>query len=209
MCVCVCVYVIVYSCDSVQGVRQIWYYNWEDFTVPPIEDSSDLHGIMDEAVGTRGGGEHVLVSCVSGRGRSGTLSAMLAAKMKWGSNISATNSVDDLVNIVVGMREFRDGLVETPQQFQYISNMLGILPPASTISSSSSTKTSPLLGAESKLNYVGECTPTVNASALLSVSYSRAMLISDIPFFKSTIDFSILSLLSVCLFLIIMVIHHS
>lgn len=103
-----------------QFVRHIWYYNWKDFTVPPVEDAAALDHIAEDAIYTKkqSTAASILITCLSGRGRSGTYSAFLAAKWE------GVTSLDELVRIVVGMRESRDGLVETPEQFEYITNLL-------------------------------------------------------------------------------------
>lgn len=88
--------------------------------IPPAKDSRDLHAIVDDVIENKEKDDSVFVQCVSGRGRSGTFSAILASKMK------SVKTVDELVNLIVGMRENRDGLVESPEQFQYIVNMLNL-----------------------------------------------------------------------------------
>lgn len=40
--------------------------------------------------------------------------------------LKKTNSISDLVNIVVDLRRNRDGLVETPQHFHFVSRILGL-----------------------------------------------------------------------------------
>jgi len=40
--------------------------------------------------------------------------------------MQGTKNIDDLVEIVVHMRESRDGLVETPAQFRFIADLLSI-----------------------------------------------------------------------------------
>ena len=103
-----------------QKVNHIWYYNWEDFITPPMEDLPALHNILDEsaAILERDAESVALITCFSGRGRSGTLSALLVSKLV------RISTVDELVNIIVSMREYRDGLVETPEQFEFIVDML-------------------------------------------------------------------------------------
>lgn len=90
------------------------------------------------------GGSKVAISCTSGRGRSGTVAALIAGRI--GSRMStslfpnelagdaalhdAYSSIDtavntsELVDIIVRMRQHRDGLVETPEQFSYIYKLL-------------------------------------------------------------------------------------
>lgn len=60
------------------------------------------------------------INCLSGRGRTGTLAALLLGKHH------RVTSHDELVNIIVQLREYRDGMVEIPLQYQYISNLLSL-----------------------------------------------------------------------------------
>jgi hypothetical protein len=69
---------------------------------------------------TKTGTQSVAVNCLSGRGRTGTFSAVVLGELKKVSTHS------ELVDIIVGMRENRDGLVETPAQFRYASLLLGL-----------------------------------------------------------------------------------
>lgn len=61
-----------------------------------------------------------MVSCQSGRGRSGTFSALILGTLQNASTHS------ELVDIIVGIREHRDGLVETPAQYRFIADSLAI-----------------------------------------------------------------------------------
>ena len=62
----------------------------------------------------------VAVNCLSGRGRTGTFSAIaLGQLLKVQSNA-------DLADVVVGMRENRDGLIETPEQLRFAARVLGL-----------------------------------------------------------------------------------
>jgi protein tyrosine phosphatase len=60
----------------------------------------------------------VAVNCLSGRGRTGTFSAIILGKLL------AVTSHSGLVDIIVSMREHRDGLVETPAQFRWDSFLI-------------------------------------------------------------------------------------
>lgn len=66
------------------------------------------------------GTQSVAVNCLSGRGRTGTFSAVVLGELQKVSTHS------ELVDIIVSMRENRDGLVETPAQFRYASMLLGL-----------------------------------------------------------------------------------
>lgn len=74
--------------------------------------------MVDKAVEVMSNGGTVVVSCLSGRGRSGTLSALILGRLK------RVTTHSQLVDIVVSMRERRDGLLETPQQFRFVSKLL-------------------------------------------------------------------------------------
>lgn len=62
----------------------------------------------------------VAINCFSGRGRTGTFAAVVLGKLE------QLGTHDQLVNRIVMMRESRDGLVETPQQYRYASHLLGL-----------------------------------------------------------------------------------
>jgi hypothetical protein len=76
--------------------------------------------VVDRAVQVIRGGGRIAVSCLSGRGRSGTFSALVVGKLK------QLRSHSELVDSIVTMREYRDGIVETPQQFRFVARMLGM-----------------------------------------------------------------------------------
>jgi hypothetical protein len=52
--------------------------------------------------------------------RSGTLAAMIVSRL---NNVS---KISDVIDIIVNMRTYRDSIVETPEQFMYILNFLGL-----------------------------------------------------------------------------------
>lgn len=66
------------------------------------------------------GRESVAVNCLSGRGRTGTFSAVILGKLL------SIKTLSQLVDVIVGMRENRDGLVETPAQFKFAASALGL-----------------------------------------------------------------------------------
>ena len=83
----------------------------------------------------------VVVSCTSGRGRSGTLSVIIASCVYILQHIqipphTPTSSdirthldiltLDIVIDIIVELRRHRDGLVELPVQFWYICQLLHI-----------------------------------------------------------------------------------
>jgi hypothetical protein len=96
-------------------VEHVWYSHWADFEVPAAADHQNLNRIARRSADILRSNGHISVSCQSGRGRSGTFSALVL------SELHAVSSHDQLVNLVVGMREHRDGLVETPAQFRFVT----------------------------------------------------------------------------------------
>lgn len=66
----------------------------------------------------------VAVSCLSGRGRTGTFSAIVVGKLL------SIKTLQELVDVIVSMRENRDGLVETPTQFRFAAHTLGLPDPS-------------------------------------------------------------------------------
>lgn len=108
----------------------IWYPYWKDFSNPSNKYLNILNDIINQAVNILKFNklnendvekERVVVSCYSGRGRSGSLSSIILSKFY---NIK---SHDELVNLIVKLRERRDGLVETPSQYLTILNFLNHL----------------------------------------------------------------------------------
>lgn len=74
--------------------------------------------MVDRAVAVMSEGGTVVVSCLSGRGRSGTLSALILGRLH------RVTTHTQLADIIVGMRERRDGMLETPQQFRFVAKLL-------------------------------------------------------------------------------------
>ena len=68
---------------------------------------------------------HVYV-CTYARGRSGTFAAAVIGTLERIRYPLIPLTVDRLVDIIVDMREHRDGLVETPAQFHYLTRILGL-----------------------------------------------------------------------------------
>lgn len=109
-----------------QHTRHVWYNNWEDFTVPVSEDHAVINHIASLATETIRRGETIAINCFSGRGRTGTLAAIILGKLQ------TIRDHDSLVDLIVAMREHRDGLVEIPAQYRFVSEMLDIQPPLTT-----------------------------------------------------------------------------
>ncbi len=54
------------------------------------------------------------------RGRTGTFAALVVARLR------RVASLSELVDVVVGLREARDGLLELPHQFRYAAALTGV-----------------------------------------------------------------------------------
>lgn len=101
-------------------VTHVWFHGWADFITPSEEFEDSLSQLVDRAATAWQQGGSVVVSCWSGRGRSGTFAAMVLGRAQ------RVSSVTELVDLVVDLRRHRDGLVETPRQFFMLATMLGI-----------------------------------------------------------------------------------
>lgn len=119
-------------------VNHIWYFSWKDFETPPISDDSAIRRIARETADAMKNGETTVISCVAGRGRSGTFAAIVVGFLKKVSNLK------QLVQVIVNMRENRDGLVETPQHFRFVARVLGLPDPSVIPSYSQSPPLYPL-----------------------------------------------------------------
>jgi hypothetical protein len=86
--------------------------------------SQDMVRLAELAAGTIRGGGTVAVSCLSGRGRTGTLAAMIVGRLQ------EVRSHGQLVEAIVQMREHRDGLLELPSQYRFVATALGLPDPA-------------------------------------------------------------------------------
>lgn len=101
-----------------------WFKHWQDFTIPSLQYEDEILKLALEAAEVMQRGSSVIVSCASGRGRSGSLAALIVALKQ------QITTHEELVNIIVEMRRHRDGLVETPQQYRFISRLAGLSDPA-------------------------------------------------------------------------------
>lgn len=116
-------------------VQHFWYFNWVDFSPPLPQDTQAILHLSNIASEVVEKGGTVAVNCLSGRGRSGTFVALTVAKLEQAKNTSA------LVDIIVGLRESRDSVVETPEQFMFIVNALQLpFPQNQTITVPTKTK---------------------------------------------------------------------
>ena len=100
-------------------VKHFWYHNWKDFGIPPAADEVAIRLLARTAADVvKSGTSSVAVNCLSGRGRSGTFSAIVLGEL------GKARSHEELVDIVVAMREHRDGLIETPEQLRFAARVL-------------------------------------------------------------------------------------
>jgi hypothetical protein len=130
-----------FSPNSLEGekevvVRHLWLPSWPDFGVPDPSAEPALLAVSELAAGVLAQGGSVAVNCLSGRGRTGAMAALLLGQLLH------ARSNDQLADIVVAMRDNRDCMVEMPSQFRFVSHMLGLpdtatLSPACSVSSSS------------------------------------------------------------------------
>jgi protein tyrosine phosphatase len=138
-----------------QRVTSVWYQGWEDFTIPGDSDApvcpvscsvvswlplsrirfplvselvtialQDMVALADYGAGVIRDGGTVTISCLSGRGRTGTFAALLLGRLH------GVHSHSQLVDTIVQMREGRDGMLETPQQYRFVARALGLSDPA-------------------------------------------------------------------------------
>ena len=102
-------------------VKHFWYHQWKDFGIPPPEDETAIRMLARTAADiVKSATSSVAVNCLSGRGRTGTFSAIILGEML------KVKSHAELVDVIVGMRENRDGMVETPEQLRFAARVLGL-----------------------------------------------------------------------------------
>ena len=105
---------------AARDVRHLRFRGWGDFGVPEGENAETVEHLANEIVRTVLNGGKVAVVCYSGRGRSGTLASLAIARLE------GVESTRDLVRAIVKMREYRDSLVETPAQFDFVRRTLDL-----------------------------------------------------------------------------------
>eukprot|EP01031_Cornospumella_fuschlensis_P027907 gene27907-33702_t len=117
------------ACASPQARKHVAsfvaYTHWEDFQVPQREDHQAINSLAKAyARLTDEQHKHTLaINCYSGRGRTGSFAALvLGHQQKLASH-------DQLVDLIVQLRDRRDGLVETPRQYVFVSQLLGLSDP--------------------------------------------------------------------------------
>eukprot|EP01038_Epipyxis_sp_PR26KG_P011307 gene11307-15168_t len=101
-------------------VEYIWYRSWKDMSVPSATDNESLLNVASQAASFMENNKTVAINCMSGRGRTGTFAALILAKLY---KIKTSN---ELISIIVSMREKRDNMVEIPEQYEYLVGILGV-----------------------------------------------------------------------------------
>lgn len=95
-----------------------------DYAISILQHNNTTNSTGSSSIISGGGSSsNIMISCLSGRGRSGTLSALLIGRMQ------QITTFAQLVDIIVQLRENRDGMLETPQQFRYIAKLLNLSDP--------------------------------------------------------------------------------
>jgi hypothetical protein len=79
-------------------IYHAWYYGWRDFSVPPPEHRERILVLARRAAGEMKAGNRVVIACHSGRGRSGTMAALVVGMRE------GIRTDDRLVEAVVRMR---------------------------------------------------------------------------------------------------------
>eukprot|EP00045_Choanoeca_perplexa_P007133 m.63012 g.63012 ORF g.63012 m.63012 type:complete len:587 (-) comp13946_c0_seq1:92-1852(-) len=98
-------------------LRHYWFQNWPDHGVPTSEGAQQVVDMMKEVKAyckTAGGGPPI-VHCSAGIGRTGTFIAIDQAIQ----SLEATGEVDCL-DVVENMRKNRGGMVQHPQQYEFV-----------------------------------------------------------------------------------------
>eukprot|EP01038_Epipyxis_sp_PR26KG_P008834 gene8834-11925_t len=106
------------------NVTYVWYSNWQDFHVPPVEDEQSIYSFASSAANVIKNNGTMVISCLSGRGRTGTFAAVTIGI------IENCRDHHKLTNIIVSMREKRDGMVETPAQYRFVAKLLKLSDPS-------------------------------------------------------------------------------
>ena len=96
-----------------------------DYAISILQSNNTTNSTGSSSISGSGSSSssNIMISCLSGRGRSGTLSALLIGRMQ------QITTFAQLVDIIVQLRENRDGMLETPQQFRYIAKLLNLSDP--------------------------------------------------------------------------------
>lgn len=135
--------------DERHLLQFIWWSDWDDFDVPHPSNRHLLQRVVDDAVALLRQDPHarVAISCLSGRGRSGTVAASISHQLSStvtfsSSSSSATSSLASsiyysrtqqwsrLVDTIVSLRNERDGMVEVPRQFRLVAQLSGMPDPS-------------------------------------------------------------------------------
>lgn len=84
--------------DKGTEVRHVWYYCWRDFSVPRPGDRGAIRETAQLAAQVMDQGGKVMLTCHAGRGRSGTLAAVIVGLQR------GLGTHGDLVDAIVAMR---------------------------------------------------------------------------------------------------------
>lgn len=120
------------QCTSSRLLMTVWFQQWTDFDAPSsthfdmLRTVAQFAAAMHSKVNRRDVASRVAFSCLSGRGRSGTMASLVAYLRRK----EATVGHDALVDVVVRLRSQRDGMVETPSQYRALSLLAGLPDPA-------------------------------------------------------------------------------
>lgn len=120
-------------CSSSRLLMTVWFQQWTDFDAPSLTYFDTLRTVakfaaaMPSEINRHGDdASRVAFSCLSGRGRSGTMASLVAFLRVKGTAVDH----DALVDIVVRLRSQRDGMVETPSQYRALALLAGLPDPA-------------------------------------------------------------------------------
>ena len=97
-------------------IDHFWFHKWRDFETPSAAQREQVLWMASAVREALRSGGKALVVCYSGRGRSGTfISIVLGLEL---------DSTSELVDAIVGLRESRDSMLETPAQSRFVLDSL-------------------------------------------------------------------------------------
>lgn len=130
-------------CATSRLLISVWFQQWTDFDAPSSRHFDVLRTVAQFAAtmslrnNRRGDVSRVAISCLSGRGRSGSMASLVAFLRDNG----ATAGHDAMVDIIVRLRSQRDGMVETPSQYRAVALLAGLPDPAMKLDASQPAET--------------------------------------------------------------------
>jgi len=112
-----------------RDVYQFQYFGWPDHGVPEnVESVLDLMSRVDKIRQENDTKAPVVVHCSAGIGRTGAFCSIHIQSTKLRKHISANTAekpfVFDVYNTVLGLRKQRTGMVQQPEQYRYIYEVL-------------------------------------------------------------------------------------